>query len=115
MNKLILRLEGLVILILSFIFYIRIESNYLLFMVLLLMPDISMIGYAFSSKVGALVYNLFHTYVFSFSILSLGLLFSNKFLLLIGLIFSAHIGMDRMLGYGLKYTTGFKDTHLSKI
>ncbi|MEW5321548.1 DUF4260 domain-containing protein [Geobacillus thermoleovorans] len=115
MNKILLRLEGVAILLLSLYFYFYNQFSWLLFFVLLLAPDISMIGYLFNNKVGAVLYNLFHTYSLPIGVVILGVLLSNEVVLEIGLIWSAHIGMDRMIGYGLKYPTHFKDTHLNRV
>ena len=86
-----------------------------LFFILLLTPDISMLGYLLNNKVGAMIYNLFHTYSLSIGLVICGLILSNETVLVIGIIWSAHIGMDRMIGYGLKYSTEFKDTHLNRV
>lgn len=86
-----------------------------MFILLLLAPDISMIGYLVNDVVGAKCYNIFHTYSLTITIVLVGILLSNQLVLAIGLIWSAHIGMDRAIGYGLKYTTNFKDTHLNRV
>lgn len=115
MNKILLHLEGAAILLLSLYFYSYNQFSWLLFFVLLFAPDISMIGYLFNNKVGAVLYNLFHTYSLPIGAVILGVLLSSEVVLEIGLIWSAHIGMDRMIGYGLKYSTHFKDTHLNRV
>jgi Domain of unknown function (DUF4260) len=115
MNKILLHLEGAAILLLSLYFYSYNQFSWLLFFVLLFVPDISMIGYLFNNKVGAVLYNLFHTYSLPIGAVILGVLLSSEVVLEIGLIWSAHIGMDRMIGYGLKYSTHFKDTHLNRV
>lgn len=115
MNKILLQLEGAAILLLSLYFYSYNQFSWLLFFVLLFAPDISMIGYLFNNKVGAVLYNLFHTYSLPIGAVILGVLLSSEVVLEIGLIWSAHIGMDRMIGYGLKYSTHFKDTHLNRV
>ena len=74
-----------------------------------------MLGYLLNNKVGAIIYNLFHTYVMTILVILCGLFFSNAIVLAIGIIWTAHIGMDRMIGYGLKYPTAFKDTHLNRV
>lgn len=115
MNKILLQLEGAAILLLSLYFYSYNQFSWLLFFVLLFVPDISMIGYLFNNKVGTVLYNLFHTYSLPIGAVILGVLLSSEVVLEIGLIWSAHIGMDRMIGYGLKYSTHFKDTHLNRV
>lgn len=85
------------------------------FPVLILSPDVSMVGYAFGNKVGAYSYNLFHHKAVSIAVYLLGIYLENSMVELAGIILFAHSAMDRMLGYGLKYTTSFTDTHLGKI
>lgn len=115
MNKFILHIEGFAVLALSLYFYGYNEFSWLLFVILLFSPDISMIGYLINNKFGAMLYNVFHTYSLSIIIVACGLLLSNGTILAIGLILTAHIGMDRMFGFGLKYPTEFKDTHLNRV
>jgi hypothetical protein len=115
MNKIFLHLEGMAVLALCLYLYGSLQFSWILFLVVLFLPDISMVGYAFNPNTGAKVYNLFHTYIISILLVILGLFFSNSSILAIGLIWTAHIGMDRMLGYGLKYPTNFKDTHLNRV
>lgn len=74
-----------------------------------------MVGYLKNPKLGAIIYNLIHNVVLSISLVLLGVIANIELLILLGLILSAHIGIDRSLGYGLKETTGFKNTHLGKI
>src|SRR5690606_20918319 len=85
------------------------------FPVLILSPDVSMIGYAFGNRIGAYSYNLFHHKAVAIAVYLLGIYTGNSVVELIGVILFAHSAMDRMLGYGLKYTTSFTDTHLGKI
>ena len=80
----------------------------------LLVPDVSMLGYLFSKKLGAYVYNLFHSYTLPAALLAFGFFVGQPLTVSIALIWFAHIGMDRMIGYGLKYRSNFKDTHLSR-
>lgn len=113
--KFLLHIEGLMVLTLSTYFYFQLGYSWILFAILLFSPDLSALGYLKNNKMGSVLYNLFHTYSIPVVILMFGLLFKNQSLLMIGLIWSAHIGMDRMLGYGLKYPTKFKDTHLNRV
>jgi hypothetical protein len=85
------------------------------FLVLILAPDFSMIGYVFGNKSGAYMYNLFHHRGIAIAVFLSGIYFSNSILQLIGVILFSHSSMDRMFGYGLKYESGFKDTHLGTI
>ncbi len=115
MNKMMLHIEGLAVFVLSIYLYSYNGYSWWMFLILLFAPDISMIGYMFNNNVGAKCYNIFHTYSVSILIVIVGLLLKNQFVLAVGLIWSAHIGMDRALGYGLKYSTNFKDTHLNRV
>lgn len=115
MNKILLHIEGLSVLALSVYFYGYNQFSWLFFIILLLAPDISMLGYLLNNRIGAITYNVFHTYTLALLIIFCGLMISAPIVLAIGLIWSAHIGMDRMIGYGLKYPTEFKDTHLNRV
>jgi hypothetical protein len=113
--KALLHLEGLVVLVLAFIFYLRAGNPWWLFLLLVLVPDVSMAGYVRRNRIGATIYNLGHTYVFPAVLGLFGVLASNRVALAAALIWAAHVGMDRALGYGLKYATGFKETHLGRV
>src|SRR5690625_4630478 len=115
MNKLILHLEGLAVLLLSLYFYWTNDFSWILFIILLFVPDLSMLGYLLNNKIGAVIYNIFHTYILLIVLIFISLLFDYSTLLSIRLIWTAHIGMDRLVGYGLKYPTAFKDTHLNRV
>lgn len=114
-NKMLLHIEGLVILSLSLYFYSYNQLSWVLFFVLLLAPDISMLGYVINKKIGAVLYNICHTYSLSIGVVVCGVVLSNQIVLAIGIIWTAHIGMDRAVGFGLKYPTDFKDTHLNRV
>lgn len=115
MVKKILHLEGLAVLVASLYFYNMLNGNWWLFALLLLTPDISMIGYLKDKKLGAITYNLGHNYLLGLPLIFGGIIFENQLLTQLGLIFTSHVGMDRMLGFGLKYASHFKDTHLQKV
>jgi hypothetical protein len=113
--RLLLHIEGAAVLLAACIFYHQVHGSWIWFAVLFLAPDFFMLGYLANKKVGALVYNLAHTYtapVLVFSILWFSGATSYFWLTLIWL---AHIGWDRLIGYGLKYETAFKDTHLQRV
>ena len=86
-----------------------------MFLLLFLAPDLSMLGYLANPRLGSLVYNLAHTYFVPLVLAGIGLVASSHLCILLALIWAAHIGMDRLLGYGLKYPTAFKDTHLQRV
>ena len=83
-------------------------------MALILAPDLSCAGYAFGPKVGAIAYDAVHTEIFPVALGAVGVVAGSSGARKIALIWLAHIGADRLLGYGLKYPTAFKDTHLSR-
>jgi hypothetical protein len=113
--NILLRVEGLLVAIGTLAVYGRLDGNWLLFFLLILAPDVSMLGYLAGTRVGAVVYNLFHTYALPVALGAYGFLTTHGLAVHIALIWSAHIGIDRMLGFGLKYPTGFKDTHLNRV
>jgi hypothetical protein len=80
---------------------------------LLLVPDISMVGYLRGPRLGAITYNLVHNWAVGLGVLGLGLATDLAAVSLAGTILIAHVGMDRALGYGLKLPTAFTDTHLA--
>lgn len=111
---LLLRLEGLAVLIGAVAVYAAQYGDWLAFILLLFVPDLSMIGYMRGSSTGAALYNAAHTYLAPGMLAAIGLAAGAPLLLQIALIWVAHIGMDRALGYGLKYGA-FKDTHLQRV
>ena len=111
--RLLLHVEAAVVFVLALFVYQWHHGSWLNFGLLFLAPDLSMIGYLVNTRIGALIYNLVHTYVWPLLLASYSLETGHGIGLSIGLIWIAHIGFDRMLGFALKYATGFKDTHLS--
>lgn len=80
-----------------------------------LLPDLSMAGYLFGPRRGAAVYNLFHLYALGMVLVLLGMMTGQVDLVTLGLLWLAHVGFDRALGYGLKREAGFAHTHLGMI
>jgi hypothetical protein len=111
----LLRVEGVALLVLSVLLYWVNGGSWLLFGVLLLAPDLSMLGYLAGPRVGAAIYNAFHAYAMPAVVGALGMVFASPLAVAVALIWFAHIGIDRTLGYGLKYPTSFKDTHLERV
>jgi hypothetical protein len=111
----LLRVEGVALLVLSVLLYRANGGGWVMFGVLLLAPDLSMLGYLAGPKVGAAIYNTFHTYAVPAVVGVLGMIFASPSVVAVALIWSAHIGMDRAVGYGLKYPSSFKDTHLERV
>ena len=113
--KVWLRIEGLFLLIATIIGFSQQHQHWWLFPALLLVPDIFMIGYLANSKLGALLYNLGHSYPIPAIVTYIGWRNQNYLTAAIGIIWLGHIGWDRFFGYGLKYDTRFKDTHLGSL
>ena len=85
------------------------------YVLLILVPDLSMLGYVINTRIGALVYNFFHHKGVAVITYIAGLYFQNEVLQLTGIILFGHSSMDRMMGYGLKYPDSFQNTHLGLI
>ena len=109
---LLLRIEGVLLFAVSIVCYRETHAGWILFAVLLLAPDLSMTGYVANTKIGATIYNAVHTLTGPLLLVAYALLTAHSALLPYGLTWTTHVGMDRMLGFGLKYPTQFKDTHL---
>jgi hypothetical protein len=110
-----LRLEGAAAAALAAVFYARTGASWWLFAALWLLPDLSMLGYLGGPKLGARIYNAIHSYVTPATLAVTALLLGRPALLPYALIWMNHIGVDRMLGYGLKYPADFQWTHLGKL
>jgi len=108
----ILRIEGLAVAAVSAVLYARTGASWWFFAALWLAPDLSMLGYLVSPCRGARIYNAFHTYTVPIVLGLMAWLFNARGLAPFALIWVNHIGVDRLLGYGLKYSNGFGWTHL---
>lgn len=113
--KQILKLEEIALFILCAIMFDALGLNNLWFWVFLLAPDISALGYLAGNKIGAICYNFFHHKALAIAVLIVGWFGNDVTIMGVGLVLLAHSSMDRVFGYGLKYFSGFKDTHLGKI
>lgn len=96
-------------------FYIISDYSVLWFVILLFSFDLSMLGYIYNSKIGAYTYNFVHNFALPLLLFLVGFIFEIQWLQGFTLIWMAHIGLDRALGFGLKFESGFKDTHLGRI
>jgi len=110
----LLRLEGAALLAGSLLAYTTTGRPWWLIPLTLLLPDLSAVGYLVGARVGARVYNLFHITPLPGLLFAVGWWQNASLASALGLIWLAHIGMDRMLGYGLKYDDDFQHTHLSR-
>jgi len=111
--KQLLRLEGTAVFVFSLFSYHWNQGSWLKFALLFLIPDVSMVGYLVNVRAGANVYNAVHTYVGPIVLAAYSLGTGRHAPLLLSLIWIAHLGFDRMLGFGLKYPTRFDDTHFN--
>jgi uncharacterized protein DUF4260 len=110
--RLLLRLEGAAMFVLALVLYPKISDSWLLFAALFLAPDLGMLGYLAGARIGAIAYNVAHVELLPIALAIAGLLYPAVLLIALALIWLAHIGIDRALGYGLKYEAGFRFSHL---
>jgi hypothetical protein len=113
--NILLRLEWLAVLAASLVAYGWFELSWLWFAVLILAPDLAMLGYLGGPRLGPFCYNLVHTLIAPAVLALAAWLLAAPLLTQLALILLAHIAADRALGYGLKHASGFKDTHLGRI
>ena len=111
----LLRLEGFALFVLSIFLFSQLPYPWWVYPLLFFVPDVSMIGYARDSRLGALIYNIVHHYGVSISLYILGFFLGSQVLQLVGIILLGHSSLDRALGYGLKYSDAFANTHLGRI
>lgn len=110
-----LRLEGGALLLASTAAYAGLDGGWWRWFLLFLLPDLSFLGYLIGPRFGAALYNGLHSYALPLLLLVAAEVMGQLSLLLLALVWLGHIGFDRLLGYGLKYPTGFRDTHLGPI
>ncbi|MEJ2747849.1 MAG: DUF4260 domain-containing protein [Anaerolineae bacterium] len=115
MPGVMLRLEGTAVLITAIWMYAQFDFSWLAFALLLLWPDLAFVVYAMSPRWGSIVYNLLHSYPLPLGLTAVSVMMSWSLGLQIAIIWLAHIGMDRTVGYGLKYPGQFKETHLNRV
>lgn len=113
--RVLLRIEGLCVLVVSLLAYAKLGGGWGIFALFFLAPDLSFLGYLAGPRVGAVSYNVAHSIIGPLVLLAAGVLLSAPAAVTAGIIWIAHIGFDRALGYGLKYSAGFKFTHLGLI
>jgi hypothetical protein len=111
----VLRLEECALLVLTVAVYHHFHFGWVLFAVLFLVPDVFMLGYLANARMGAALYNFGHARFVALGLLAAGYVGGHPVAEAVALIWFAHIAFDRMMGYGLKYPTFFKDTHLQRL
>ena len=113
--RLWLRLESAVLLMGALIAYSTTHQHWWLVPVVVLLPDLAMTGYVAGTRIGALLYNLAHVTPVPALVIGLGWWEHRPLVLGLGLVWLAHIGLDRLMGYGLKYDDHFQHTHLGML
>lgn len=113
--KSVLKLEELLMFVLGIYLFAQLDYQWWWFLVLILTPDIGMLGYLIGNRTASLLYNIFHHKGLALFTYLVGSYLNLPLCQLIGVILFAHASMDRVFGYGLKYETGFKFTHLGEI
>ena len=111
----LLRLEGLTLFAGMTVLYAVWGGSWWIYALLFLVPDLSFAAYLAGPRTGAMVYNAAHSYLAPMALMVAGFGTASPLLLSIAMIWLAHIGIDRALGYGLKYPAGFSFTHLGRI
>lgn len=108
----ILRVEGIAVFAAASAAYFLLDGPLWLYAVLFFVPDLGMIGYVASPRVGSLTYNLVHTYVLPLALLGFGVWQAVPLAVLVAAVWTAHIGFDRGFAFGLKFRSEFGATHL---
>jgi hypothetical protein len=111
----LLRLEGAAVAVAAVALYFHLGYPWWLLLVLALAPDLSMIGYAAGPAAGAFAYDIAHTYAIPVALALVGVFADADLAVQVSLVWAAHIGVDRAIGYGLKYPSGFQETHLQRV
>jgi hypothetical protein len=111
----LLKMEGLGVLAGACFAYPHLAGSWLLFGVLFLTPDVSILGYALGTRAGAWTYNTVHTYLAPLLVGLAAYATDSPKVFPVCVIWAAHIGFDRLLGFGLKYADSFKETHLGRV
>ena len=113
--RVLLHAEGAAVFLAATVLYFHLDHPWWLYAALILAPDLAMVGFLAGARAGSASYDVVHTYVLPVVLTSSGVLADAGALVAVGLIWIANIGVDRALGYGLKYPSGFKDTHLQRV
>lgn len=112
--KTLMRLEGLCLLAASVGLYAQASADWQLFAILFLAPDLVFAAYLGGPRQGAIAYNAAHSVIGPLALGATGILAGTPLAQSLALIWIAHVGFDRALGFGLKYASGFSDTHLGR-
>ena len=113
--KSLLKIENAIMFLFSIYLFSLLDFKWWWYLILILVPDIGMLGYIINPKIGAITYNIFHHKGIALAIYLVGIYLSNEFIILTGIILFGHSSMDRIFGYGLKYEDSFIHTHLGML
>jgi len=111
----LLRIEGMAIFGAAMVAYLHLDAGWWLFALLILAPDLSMLGYLLGSAPGARIYNVAHTLSIPLLVLVWAFWVGAPGVIAGTVVWIAHIGMDRAAGFGLKYPDSFRVTHLQRL
>jgi hypothetical protein len=111
----LLHLEGVAVAVAALVVYFWSDHPWWLLVALALAPDLAMVAYAAGPRLGAAAYDVMHTYALPVIVGAAGVVADGEAAVAVALIWLTHIGVDRAIGYGLKYPSGFKDTHLQRV
>ncbi|MGG3942999.1 DUF4260 domain-containing protein [Peribacillus psychrosaccharolyticus] len=114
-NNQLVRMENGFAFALSLYMYLQLDFPVWIFFALLFVPDCTMIGYMINKKIGASIYNTGHSFLLPLFLAGSYLCVSNDYLLMLSIIWAAHIFLDRLLGFGLKYEDSFNQTHIQRL
>ncbi len=112
---LLLRVEGIAAFLLAILLYRELAFGWWWFVLLFFLPDLSLLGYFAGARLGAVLYNALHTYVLPAALWGTGFVLESRGAMAVALVWAAHIGADRALGFGLKYAEGPRPTHLQRV
>lgn len=112
--KNLVRIEEFFFFLFSIYLFTLLDFQWWFFPLFFLVPDIGMLGYTANTRIGAIIYNLFHHRAVSITLYVIGAYLTNPVIQFAGIILFAHSSLDRVFDYGLKYTDDFKHTHLSQ-
>jgi hypothetical protein len=113
--RLLLRVEGAAAAAAALLVYFHHGHPWWLLALLILAPDLTFLGYLGGPRIGAALYNSAHTYTAPLVLVAVGDFVQSSAAVAVALVWIVHVGGDRALGYGLKYPTAFKPTHLERV
>jgi len=113
--RLMSMIENTIIMVAMVAIYYHFRADGLAFLLLFLIPDLSALGYLINKQIGAYMYNIVHNYALPIGLAVLALSLSSQGAFLFAVIWGFHIAIDRVIGYGFKYVTDFKDTHIQRL